>query len=266
MEGGPEPGKLYWGPPSFVFEFSIALTGIVSVIRFIDLYYKRHSRGCKMTLKFPDTSIIELENVSRKTALRVIQEHEEHMLAATALLDVSPTRDAKEARELQDLIVKTIKSVSSSCLIPKDGGQPALRFENCIFNGIDQKVIMGDSYRNRIGRISGSNVIFKAKGDSVGQTIGSSAADDNVTKTQLIGLHEQLKGVLKNLPSERREEAAAVTDAADVLVNTAMKDKPNKNSIRISARGLLDAAKGVADVLPVVRDFVKAVNRIITGS
>ena len=68
------------------------------------------------------------------------------------------------------------------------------------------------------------------------------------------------------MPSERREEAAAVTDAADVLVNTAMKDKPNKNSIRISARGLLDAAKGVVDVLPVVRDIVKAVNRIITGS
>ena len=54
-----------------------------------------------------------------------------------------------------------------------------------------------------------------------------------------------------------QQDAEAIGDAAKDVVDKATKPNANKKSIEISGKGLLEAAKGIADVVPIAIEIVK---------
>jgi ElaB/YqjD/DUF883 family membrane-anchored ribosome-binding protein len=133
---------------------------------------------------------------------------------------------------------------------------------NLIDNSQRKQINMGDNIN--IGSITGSNVNIKSNLERVQQAVGGAALDASI-KDDLNGLLKRLSDALEQTPSEQMTEAEAVADAAGDLVDKALRDKPNKKSIEISANGLLEAAKGIAAVLPIATDIVKSVTRLLGG-
>jgi hypothetical protein len=95
--------------------------------------------------------------------------------------------------------------------------------------------------------------------ENVTQTIGASGVDDS-TKTQLVALIKQLSDALAKVPAAQKVDAEAISDAAEAVVAKATKPNPNKKTLEISGKGLLEAAKGTADVVPIAIEIVKTVS------
>jgi hypothetical protein len=77
--------------------------------------------------------------------------------------------------------------------------------------------------------------------ENVTQTIGASGVDGS-TKTQFVALIKQLSDALANVPAAQEVDAEAISDAAEEVVAKAT--NPNKKTLEISGKGLLEAAKG----------------------
>ena len=84
--------------------------------------------------------------------------------------------------------------------------------------------------------------------ENVTQTIGASGVDDS-TKTQIVALIKQLSDALAKVPAAQKVDAEAISDAAEEVVAKATKPNPNKKTLEISGKGLLEAAKGIAEVV-----------------
>jgi hypothetical protein len=95
--------------------------------------------------------------------------------------------------------------------------------------------------------------------ENVTQTIGASGVDDS-TKTQLVALIKQLSDALAKVPAAQKVDAEAISDAAAEVVAKATKPNPNKKTLEISGKGLLEAAKGIADVVPIAIEIVNTVS------
>jgi hypothetical protein len=83
---------------------------------------------------------------------------------------------------------------------------------------------------------------------------------DDSTKTQLVALIKQLSDALVKVPAAQKVDAEAISDAPEAVVARATKPNPNKKTLEISGKGLLEAAKGIADVVPIAIEIVKTVS------
>lgn len=83
---------------------------------------------------------------------------------------------------------------------------------------------------------------------------------DDSTKTQLVALIKQLSDALVKVPAAQKVDAEAISDAPEAVVAKATKPNPNKKTLEISGKGLLEAAKGIADVVPIAIEIVKTVS------
>ena len=83
---------------------------------------------------------------------------------------------------------------------------------------------------------------------------------DDSTKTQLVALIKQLSDALAKVPAAQKADAEAISDAAEEAVAKATKPNPNKKTLEISGKGLLEAAKGIADVVPIAIEIVKTMS------
>jgi hypothetical protein len=95
--------------------------------------------------------------------------------------------------------------------------------------------------------------------ENLTQTIGASGVDDS-TKTQLVALIKQLSDALAKVPAAQKVDAEAISDAAEEVVAKATMPNPNKKTLEISGKGLLEAVKGIADVVPIAIEIVKTVS------
>src|ERR1700676_518448 len=95
--------------------------------------------------------------------------------------------------------------------------------------------------------------------ENVTQTIGASGVDDS-TKTQIVALIKQLSDAQAKVPAAQKADAEAISDAAEAVVAKATKPNPNKKTLEISGKGLLEAAKGIADVVPIAIEIVKTMS------
>lgn len=87
---------------------------------------------------------------------------------------------------------------------------------------------------------------------NLSQSIDLRNADPTATR-EIKELIEKLNDVLKQVPSENIEDAEAVAQAAESLIDAATKQKPNKVTVEITKEGLLKAARNIALVMPTVR-------------
>jgi hypothetical protein len=123
--------------------------------------------------------------------------------------------------------------------------------------------VIGDVF-NLSGDFRGANVPIKSTLNDVAVTISNSPSIDEPTKAALTALIKQLEEELAKSPKEKKEEAEAVADTANMLVQTAAREKPNKATLQITADGLKKAALNLAFVLPAIVPIVKQIVSLLT--
>ena len=105
---------------------------------------------------------------------------------------------------------------------------------------------------NLSGDFRGSIINIKSTLTNVQQSVGEIRADDQAARKELEKLIGELSEALQKVPEKSKEHAEAVAETAKVLVDTAKAEKPNKTMLQISGEGLKQAAKNLADVMPIV--------------
>lgn len=98
----------------------------------------------------------------------------------------------------------------------------------------------------------GAIINVKSTLTNVSQNIGALEDVNQSAKEDLQQLIEQLSEALQQAPEDKAEEAEAVAKSAELLVQTATEEKPNKTMVQISGEGLKQAAKNIAGVMPQV--------------
>ena len=101
-----------------------------------------------------------------------------------------------------------------------------------------------------ISDVHNANLTLKSKLDHVYQAIDA-APFDKAIKGELSDLIHQLSAELTGLSSEMDNVATSVATAVKETMEKAAKMPPDKESIKVSAKGLIEAAKSIADVLPI---------------
>jgi internalin A len=109
----------------------------------------------------------------------------------------------------------------------------------------------GDTF-NMSGDFRGAFLNIKSKLDNVTQTIGTLPQADASTKAELEELIKELNDALQQVPDDKAEDAEAVAQSAEMLVEKAAEEKPNKTMVQITGESLKQAAQNLADVTPTV--------------
>jgi len=108
---------------------------------------------------------------------------------------------------------------------------------------------MGDT-TNFSGDFRGAIVNFKSTLTNVQQTVQAIPTADAAEREELERLVVALSAALEGLPPDKAEQAEAVAQQTQALVEEAKKEQPNKTMLGITANGLKQAAETVADVAP----------------
>jgi hypothetical protein len=109
---------------------------------------------------------------------------------------------------------------------------------------------MGDSIT--VSDIDGGIIIIKSTLTNVQTSVGTMPAVDEAARADLQRSIEQLGQALEKIPASLKDEAEAVGTAAQMLVDAAKAEKPNKTTIEITSEGLKKAAANLAQVAPTV--------------
>ncbi|MBN1815589.1 MAG: caspase family protein [Anaerolineae bacterium] len=109
----------------------------------------------------------------------------------------------------------------------------------------------GDTF-NMSGDFRGAMLNIKSTLRNVTQTIGALPLADASTKAELEKLVKDLNDALQQAPPDKAEDAEAVAQSAEALIEQASKEKPNRKMIEISGEGLKKAAQNLAGVIPTV--------------
>jgi hypothetical protein len=102
------------------------------------------------------------------------------------------------------------------------------------------------------GDFRGAIINIKSTLTNVQQSIGDIQTNDQESKEALMALIEELSQALQSAPPEIAEEAEAVAQTAEVFVQQAAAEQPNKTMLKITGEGLKQAAQNIASVLPTV--------------
>lgn len=127
---------------------------------------------------------------------------------------------------------------------------------------------MGDTFEMS-GDFRGAILNIKSTLTNVQQSVGDIPGGDEQAKEELRSLIGDLNDTLQRAPAEVEEEAIAVAQTAETLVEQAKSEKPNKTMLTITGEGLKQAAQNLAEVMPTVvtiaTQIVMAVGRITAG-
>ena len=125
---------------------------------------------------------------------------------------------------------------------------------------------MADEF-NMSGNFQGAVINIKSTLSNVQQSVGAIPAGDAVDRAALANQIQQLSDILQKLPAEQQEYAQALAETTQALVNAAKQQKPNPAMVQITGDGLLQAAKNLAAVtplvLPLAGQIVQTVTRLI---
>jgi ElaB/YqjD/DUF883 family membrane-anchored ribosome-binding protein len=117
------------------------------------------------------------------------------------------------------------------------------------------------------GDFRGAIINIKSTLTNVQQSVGAMATEDLEARKELEKLIGQLSDALQKVPEGHKEDAQAVADITQTLVDSAKAEKPNKTTLQITGDGLKKAAENLAEVLPAVlpiaTQIVAAVIKIV---
>ena len=125
---------------------------------------------------------------------------------------------------------------------------------------------MADEF-NMSGNFQGAMINIKSTLSNVQQSVGAMPAGDTADRAELTNLIQQLSDILQKLPAEQQEYAQALAETTQALVNAAKQQNPNKTTVQITGDGLMQAAKNLASVaplvLPLAGQIVQTVTRLV---
>jgi len=110
---------------------------------------------------------------------------------------------------------------------------------------------MGDQF-NMSGDFRGAIVNIKSTLTNVQQSVGDIRTGDEKDKEELQKLIGELNEALQKVPESRAEDAVAVAQTTESLVEQAKTERPNRTMLRITGQGLKQAASNLAEVMPAV--------------
>jgi predicted Zn-dependent peptidase len=116
---------------------------------------------------------------------------------------------------------------------------------------------MGDTF-NMSGDFRGAIVNIKGRIDHIQQ---ATAGD----RESLKALFDELFEELEKVPPESKPDAEAVSKTAERLLDDASKPNPNKSLLNITAEGLIEASKALAEVVPNAIIVAEKIARFIVG-
>jgi septal ring factor EnvC (AmiA/AmiB activator) len=102
------------------------------------------------------------------------------------------------------------------------------------------------------GDFRGAIVNIKSTLTNVQQSVGDIRAGDEKDKEELQKLIGELNEALQKVPESRAEDAVAVAQTTESLVEQAKTEHPNRTMLRITGQGLKQAASNLAEVMPAV--------------
>ena len=102
------------------------------------------------------------------------------------------------------------------------------------------------------GDFHGAIISIKSTLTNVQRSVNNIPTDDQNARKELKKLIKQLSEALQKVPENNQEHAQAVAETAKALVDAAKAEKPNKVMVQITGEGLKQAAKNLAEVMPVV--------------
>jgi hypothetical protein len=146
------------------------------------------------------------------------------------------------------------------------------------FNQPNQKVgtqynVDGDFHQdnsNRSINISGGNVGMVNTGDQAEividtQNIGNISGMGDGNKAELAQLVERLKAELQKVSAAQHAQAKEIAELTESLLEQAAADNPKQSVLKVTANGLLEAAKAVAGIMPVVGKVVPQIVELVAG-
>jgi hypothetical protein len=124
----------------------------------------------------------------------------------------------------------------------------------------------GDTF-DMSGDFRGAYLNIKSTLTNVTQTISALPHTDPSIKAELEKLVKELNDALQQVPADKAEDAEAVAQSAELLVEKATEEEPNKTTVQITGEGLKKAAQNLADVMPTVltiaTQIVATVSRLV---
>ncbi len=110
----------------------------------------------------------------------------------------------------------------------------------------------GDTITISDSDFSGANVNIRSKLKDVNQTIGALSNTDPALKEELKKLTKALNDALQQAPADKAEDTETVAHYAEMLIDEAGEEQPNKRMIQVTGEGLKQAAQNLASVVPTV--------------
>jgi hypothetical protein len=114
-----------------------------------------------------------------------------------------------------------------------------------------------------------SNIVgpvnIKSRLEQVTQTVQQTTGWSDERRDELNKLIADLQSVLKAVADQRPADAERVAKSAEMVVEEATRDKPDKSFLNITAEGLKQAAKAVADIAPTVLEVAGKIAAFVVG-
>lgn len=163
----------------------------------------------------------------------------------------------------EDKQIKRYKQFQESLLrSQRDGYSQEARRQ--VFNFMGSGDIDMSKDKIQVDHVVGQ-VNIKSRFENVTQTVQQAAGWPEDRKQELEQLLAELKSALEIVSRQRPEDADRVTRSAEVVVAEATRAKPDAGFMSISAEGLKQAAKAVADIAPGVLAVAGRVAAFVAG-
>lgn len=126
-----------------------------------------------------------------------------------------------------------------------------------------EKKLTGDTFNFTGADFRGAILNIESILTNTVQTVNAMPSTDASAKEELENLIQQLGEALQQVPPEKAEQAEAVATSADLLVEKAAEEKPNKTMIQNLEGMMKNAAKEVADVMPKVLTLANQIGKLV---
>lgn len=187
--------------------------------------------------------------VPREYQARYVAKGDAHGLLRTIATEVDIFEE-DYLELIEEKQIKRYKQFQESLLrAGRDGHSEDARRQ--VFNFMGSGDIDMSKDKIHVDHVVGA-VNIKSRLDSVTQSVLQVQGWPDDRKKELEGLLDELKAELAKIEEQRPEDADRVTRSAEAVVAEATRAKPDASFMTITAEGLKQAAKAVADIAPTV--------------
>ena len=118
--------------------------------------------------------------------------------------------------------------------------------------------VINVSVQNNSGILNIANVIDRAT-----QIVQSAPTLSKERKSEWNVLMAELRQAISAVPSDRLEDAELVAELAGTIAKELEKKAPRRKALEISSTGLIDAARGLSNIVPAAIEIAKRISQFV---